>query len=142
MRDAVLYGERGTKQRLLQEAMLWFVVGLGNSPERDAYGVARFLQAQGKRIVPIHPRAEAVHGEQGYRTIAEAVAAVGVPDVVDVFVRSSHAGRFADEAIAEGAKAVWFPLGVIDEEAARRVIDSGASMVMDACPVIEWGRVG
>ena len=44
----------------------WFVVGLGDNPERAAYGVSAYLQSLGKRIVPIHPRAEMVHGEQGY----------------------------------------------------------------------------
>jgi predicted CoA-binding protein len=83
-----------------------------------------------------------VHGEQGYATIAEAVAAVGVPDVVDVFVRSDRAGEFADQAIAAGAGAVWFQLGVVDESAAQRVVDSGATMIMDTCPLIEWRRRG
>ena len=84
-------------RRLLDEATLWFVVGLGNSPERTAYGVAAALQARGKRIVPIHPRAEVVHGEQGYATIAEAAAAVGTPDVVRDYLErfAVHAG--ADE---------------------------------------------
>src|SRR5262245_21492042 len=84
----------------------WFVVGLGNNPERAAFGVARYLQSIGKRIVPIYPRAEVVHGEQGFATIAEAVAAVGPPDVVDMFVRSDRVGVFADEAIAAGARFV------------------------------------
>lgn len=138
LRDPNLYGDSATKERILREAHTWFIVGLGNSPERAAYGVATFLKSHQKRIVPIHPRAESVHGERGYRTIAEAAAELGAPDVVDVFVRSSHAGEFADEAIAAGAGAVWFQLDVIDEAAAQRVIDTGADMVMDACPVIEW----
>ena len=136
--DARLYGDDATRQRVLRESSTWFIVGLGDSPERAAYGVAKFLQSRGKRIVPIHPRAETVHGEQGYRTIEEAAAAIGHPDVVDVFVRSSGAGRFADEAISAGADAVWFQLGVVDEAAARRVTDAGIDMVMDACPAIEW----
>ena len=41
-------------------------------------------------------------------------------------------------AIEAGAGAVWFQLDVIDEDAAQRVVDAGAAMVMDACPVIEW----
>ena len=127
-------------RRVLDESTLWFVVGLGNSPERTAYGVAAALQARGKRIVPIHPRAEVVHGEQGYATIAEAAAAVGTPDVVDVFVRSDRAGAFADQAVAVGAGAVWFQLGVVDEAAAQRVRDAGRVMVMDTCPLIEWRR--
>ncbi|MFZ4497107.1 MAG: CoA-binding protein [Candidatus Nanopelagicales bacterium] len=136
-----LYGSRTDVDRLLFESQLWFVVGLGDNPERAAYGVASELQAHGKRIIPIYPRAEVVHGEQGYATIADAVAAVGVPDVVDVFVRSDRAGEFADAAIAAGAGAVWFQLDVIDEAAAQRVIDAGMTMVMNKCPAIEWRRL-
>ena len=124
----------------LLDTRTWFVVGLGDNPDRAAYGVAAFLQRMGKRVVPIHPRAEVVHGEQGYRTIADAAAAEGAPDVVDVFVNSSRAGEFADQAIAAGATAVWFQLGVIDDAAAARVEAAGLTMVMDRCPAIEWGR--
>ena len=125
----------------LIDSTTWFVVGLGNNPKRDAYGVSAFLQQQGKRIVPIYPRAEVVHGEQGYATIAEAAAAVGAPDVVDVFVRADRAGEFADAAIEAGATAVWFQLGVIDDDAAQRVVDAGLTMVMDRCPMIEFPRL-
>jgi len=126
---------------VLTDTSLWFVVGLGNHPERDAYGIAAYLQRQGKQIVPIHPRAEIVHGAQGYATIAEAADAVGTPDVVDVFVRWDRAGEFADQAIAAGAKAVWFQLGVVDDDAAQRVVDAGLTMVMDRCPLLEWPRL-
>jgi predicted CoA-binding protein len=125
----------------LTDSTTWFVVGLGNNPARDAYRIAQLLQAHGKRIVPIHPAAEIVHGEQGYSTIADAVAAVGTPDVVDVFVRSDLAGAVADEAIAAGATAVWFQFGVIDDDAAQRVTDAGITMVMDRCPAVEFPRL-
>jgi predicted CoA-binding protein len=137
-----LYGDADDITRVLDDTSLWFVVGLGNNPDRVAFEVAAALQGRGKRIVPIYPRAEVVHGEQGYATIAEAVAVVGVPDVVDVFVRSDRAGEFADEAIAAGAGAVWFQLGVVDEAAAQRVVDAGVTMIMDTCPLIEWRRRG
>jgi len=139
-RDPRLYGTPEVVDRVLDDTSTWFVVGLGNNPERDAYGIARLLQSRGKRIVPIYPRAEVVHGEQGYATIAEAVAAVGAPDVVDMFVRSDRVGPFVDDAIAAGAKAVWLQLGVIDEAAAQRAIDAGLDVVMDNCPAIVWGR--
>lgn len=126
---------------ILTSTRTWFIVGLGDNPDRAAYGVAAVLQQHGKRIVPIYPRAEIVHGEQGYPTIAAAAAAVGPPDVVDVFVRSDRAGAFADEAIAAGAKAVWFQLGVIDDDAAQRVTDAGLTMVMNRCPAIEFPRL-
>ena len=139
-RDPQLYGTPEVADRVLDDTSTWFIVGLGNNPDRDAYGIARLLQSRGKRIVPIYPRAEVVHSEQGYATIAEAVAAVGAPDVVDMFVRSDRVGPFVDEAIASGAKAVWLQLGVIDEAAAQRAIDAGLDVVMDNCPAIVWVR--
>ena len=117
----------------------WAVVGLSQNRSRAAFGVARVLQQHGKRIVPVHPRAEEVHGEQGYRSLAEIPFPV---DVVDVFVNSSIAGQIADEAVEIGAKAVWFQLGVIDHEAASRVRAAGLEMVMDHCPAIELPRLG
>jgi uncharacterized protein len=126
---------------VLTHMQTWFVVGLRDNPSRDAYEIAELLQAYGRRIVPVHPRAETVHGERGFATIAAAAAELGPPDVVDVFVRSDRAGGIADEAIAAGAKAVWFQFGVIDHDAAQRVTDAGLVMVMDRCPRIEWPRL-
>jgi predicted CoA-binding protein len=113
----------------------WAVVGLRDNPARAAYGVARFLQGKGKRIVPVHQHPQDVHGEPAYRTLADIPFPV---DVVDVFVNSTKAGDIADQAIAIGAKAVWFQLDVVDEDAAARVTEAGLDMVMDRCPVIEW----
>jgi len=128
--------------RALDDTTTWFVVGLGNNPGRDAFHIALMLQGHGKRIVPIHPRAEVVHGEQGYATIADAARVVGAPDVVDVFVRSDRAGEFVDPAIDAGARFVWFQLGVVDHDAARRAEQAGLSMIMDRCPAIEYNRRG
>ncbi|WP_327191469.1 CoA-binding protein [Streptomyces xinghaiensis] len=117
----------------------WAVVGLSSNTARAAYGVAGVLQRFGKRIVPVHPKAETVHGERGYASLAEIPFPV---DVVDVFVNSALAGRIADEAVAIGAKAVWFQLGVVDEAAYERVRAAGRDMVMDRCPAIEIPRLG
>lgn len=139
-RDARLYGTPEVAARVLDETSTWFVVGLGNNPDRDAFRIARLLQSRGKRIVPVYPRAEIVHGAQGYATIAEAVEAVGAPDVVDMFVRSDRVGPLVDEAITAGAQAIWMQLGVMDEAAASRAVDAGLDVVMDNCPAIVWGR--
>ncbi|MFF4183117.1 CoA-binding protein [Streptomyces sp. NPDC001691] len=117
----------------------WAVVGLSTNQDRAAYGVARVLQRFGKRIVPVHPKAETVHGEQGYASLD----AIPFPvDVVDVFVNSELAGAVADQAVAIGAEAVWFQLGVIDEDAYHRTRAAGLDMVMDRCPAIEIPRLG
>jgi predicted CoA-binding protein len=113
----------------------WAVVGLSSNQARAAWGVAEFLQRKGKRIVPVHPTADTVHGEQGFATLSDMPFAV---DVVDCFVRSSLVGPVVDEAIAIGAKGVWMQLDVVDDEAAQRARDAGLTVVMDKCPKIEW----
>ena len=132
--SAVPYGERDTVDRVLA-LPVWAVVGLSNDTRRAAYGVAAFLQAQGRRIVPVHPRAETVHGEPGYPRLADVPFDV---DVVDLFVRSELAGPVVDEAVDTGATAVWMQLGVVDPAAARRAEAAGLAVVMDRCPKIEW----
>lgn len=116
----------------------WAVVGLTSSRSRAAYGVAAWLLERGKRVVPVNPRGEDVLGQQGYTSLAE----VPVPvDVVDVFRRSEQAGVHADEAVAAGARAVWFQLGVLDPDAFARTTAAGLDMVMDACPHIDGPRL-
>jgi len=120
---------------MLQDCETWAVVGLSGDPSRTAYSIAKLLQQRGKRIVPVHPDAPVVLGEQGYPTLADIPFPV---DVVDVFRRSEHAGPFADQAVEIGAKGVWFQLGVVDHGAFRRTTDAGVRMVMDTCPAMEW----
>ena len=127
--------DRASVDLMLDDLETWAVVGLSGNPERTAYRIAKLLQQRRKRIVPIHPSAPTVLGEQGYATLADVPFPI---DVVDVFRRSEFAGQFADEAVAVGAKAVWFQLGVIDEEAFERTVAAGVPMVMDTCPAIEW----
>lgn len=124
---------------MLDECDTWAIVGLSGDPSRTAYEIAELLQSRGKRIVPIHPSAQTVLGEQGYATLADVPFPI---DVVDVFRRSEAAGEFADQAVNVGAKAVWFQLGVVDEDAFDRTIAAGVPMVMDTCPAIEWRKRG
>ncbi|MFJ4849567.1 MULTISPECIES: CoA-binding protein [unclassified Streptomyces] len=134
------YGDDTTMRRILTAAGdTWALVGLSDNPERAAYRVAEKLQRIGKRVVPVHPKAESVHGEQGYASLAEIPFAV---DVVDVFVNSALAGNIADQAVAIGAKAVWFQLGVTDKAAYDRTREAGLLMVMDRSPGREIPRLG
>ncbi len=123
--------------RMLDDTTTWAIVGLSGNPARTAYEIAALLQSRGKRIVPIHPSAPVVLGEQGYASLADVPFPI---DVVDVFRRSEDAGRFADDAVAVGAGGVWFQLGVADTDAFERTTAAGVPMVMDTCPAIEWRR--
>jgi predicted CoA-binding protein len=136
--------DEATIERLLRTPGGWAVVGLSQDQSRDAYSIAALLQRLGQRIVPVHPRAAEVHGEPGYRTLAD-IPDGTVIDVVDCFVNSSRVGRVVDDAIAErerlGIGAVWLQLGVIDEAAAERAGAAGLDVIMDRCPAIEARRL-
>ena len=115
----------------------WAVVGLSNNSERAAYKVAKVLIEKGHTVIPVHPKAETVHGQKGYTKLSE----INVPiDVVDIFVNSELAGSVVDEAIAVGAKGVWLQLDVIDELAISRAKSAGLLAVMNRCPAIEYHK--
>ncbi|MFD5074276.1 CoA-binding protein [Streptomyces sp. NPDC058371] len=135
-----VYGDDATIREIFTNTGdTWAVVGLSDNPERAAYRVALKLQRIGKKVVPVHPRAEAVHGEQGYASLAEIPFPV---DVVNVFVNSALAGDIADQAVTLGAKAVWFQLGIVDEAAYDRTREAGLRMVMDRSAGREIPRLG
>ena len=125
-------------ERLIRTPARWAVVGLSTNTGRAAYGVSAYLQRIGHTIVPVHPKAETVHGATGYASLAEVPGEI---DVVDVFVNADLAGAVVDEAIARGASAVWLQLDVVDEAAAQRALDAGLDVVMDRCPAIEGPRI-
>ncbi|HVM37889.1 MAG TPA: CoA-binding protein [Sphingomicrobium sp.] len=126
---------------LLGSARTIAMVGASDRPDRASYGVMRFLQEQGYRVIPVNPQitGEHVHGEYVWRELDQ----IGEPiDIVDIFRRPQAAGEAVDQAIHAGAKAVWLQLGVINEEAAERAEAAGLKVVMDRCPKIEIARLG
>ena len=117
----------------------WAVVGLSNNPDRAAFGVAKLLIEKGHAVIPVHPKAETVHGQAGYAKLSD----IPVPiDVVDIFVNSDLAGAVVNEAIEVNAKGVWLQLDVIDESAVARAKDAGLLAVMNHCPAIEYKKRG
>ncbi|RFS86685.1 CoA-binding protein [Actinomadura spongiicola] len=129
------FADQDVIRRLLNETRTWAFVGLGDNPEREVYTQARLLRERGKQIIPVHPEAREVLGAKGYASLADVPDEI---DVVGVYRRAEFAGQAVDEAIAAGAKAVWLPLQVIDEAAARRARDAGLDVVMNRCPAVEW----
>lgn len=116
------------------------LVGASDRPDRPSYGVMKFLQDHGYRVLPVNPSitGEHIHGEFVWRELSEIGDRI---DMVDIFRRSADAGDAVDQAIAAGAKAVWMQLGVVNDVAAMRAEAAGLKVVMDHCPKIEIARL-
>jgi len=115
------------------------VVGLSSDPSRPSYGVARYLQDVGYRVIPVNPAETEVLGEKAYASLAE----VPVPiDLVDVFRRAEFTPDVAREAVAAGAKALWLQQGIVNDEARAIAEDAGLDVVMGLCikTVHRWLR--
>ena len=136
MRQAELINTQAEIDHVL-EYKTWAILGLSNNPDRAAFGVAALLKAKGHTIIPVHPKAETVHGEKGFATLEEIPVKV---DVVDFFINSELVSRNVDRAIAIGAQAIWLQLGVIDEESVQKAEAAGLIAIMDKCPSIEYGK--
>ena len=127
-------------ERLMRTKGRWAIVGLTTNEWRSASDVSLLIRDRlGMEIIPVNLPGDAVHGEPGYRTLADIPAEKQPIDVVDCFVNSQKVGSVVDQAIAVGAKAVWMQLGVIDEAAAERAKAAGLDVVMNACPAqVAW----
>ncbi len=122
----------------LQAAKTIAVVGLSDDPSRPSYGVAKYLQDHGYRIVPVSPKGGQMLGEQAYPDLSSVPFDV---DIVDVFRRPEAVAPHVDEAIEKGTKMVWLQLGIRNDEAAQKASDAGLEVVQDRCLKIEHMRL-
>lgn len=122
------------------------VVGLSANADRPSHGVARYMQEQGYRIIPVNPAhaGKDILGERCYATLAEANAALtngARIEIVDCFRKSEAIAPVVRDAIAIGAKCIWMQLGVVNEQAAAMAREAGVEVVMDKCIKIEHQSV-
>jgi uncharacterized protein len=117
---AAIYEESGTIA----------VVGASGDETKAAHAIPLYLQDQGYRILPVNPRGGEIFGEHVYRSLGE----IDVPvDVVDVFRPPAEAEKVAREAVAAGAKVVWFQPGTDTYEAVHLAVDAGLAVVAGLC---------
>lgn len=121
-------------RRILTTCRTIAVVGLSAQPNRPSYGVALYMQAQGYRIVPVHPLYTEVLGEKCYARLSDIPFAV---DMVNVFRKSEDVLPVAHEAVKIGAKCVWQQLGIENQEAHTFIQQAGMDSVMNRCLKID-----
>ena len=125
-------------KQTLKEAKTIAVVGLSDDPLRPSYGVAKYLQDRGYRIIPVNPKCTYILGEKVYPDL------LSIPfdiDIVDVFRRPSAVAAHVDEAIRKGTKLIWLQLGIRNDEAAQEAREAGIDVVQDRCLKIEHMRL-
>jgi len=111
------------------------VVGFSDRDRRKAaFYAPAYLKGHGYTVIPVNPRLETGLNRPAYPALADVP---GPFDVALIYAASERVGPFVDQAIAAGAKAVWLPIGVVDEAAAERARAAGLLVVMDRCPMVE-----
>ncbi len=127
---------------LLEAAQSVAVVGASANELRPSYTVFSYLRTKGRYdVTPINPTIAEIDGVKAFRSLTAYAAERGAPDIVDVFRKPSEVLEVVKEAIAVGAKAIWFQYGVINGDAIRLANDAGLSVVVDRCLKVESERL-
>ncbi|SDE41652.1 hypothetical protein SAMN05421538_106178 [Paracoccus isoporae] len=133
-----------TIRRIMDETKTIAVVGLSPDQDRPSWGVARYLQGRGYRVIPVNPGHEGqqILGETVYPDLASIPDDLAV-DMVDIFRRPEAVPGVVDEALRElpDLKFVWMQLGISHQDAARKAEAAGKLVVQDRCPKIEFPRL-
>ena len=123
---------------ILSDCRTIAVVGLSPRPERASFDVARYMQAQGYRVIPINPNAGVadILGEKVHPSLLEA-SLVEKIDMVNCFRNSEDILPIVDDAISINAKAVWMQLGIVHMQAAGKAQAAGLQVVQNRCLKID-----
>ena len=142
-RGNLVESEAGIRE-ILEESRRVAVLGI--KPEsrsgQPAHYVASYLQDVGYEVIPVpvyYPDVTEILGEPVYREVS---AIPGEVDLVDVFRRPKDIPPHVDDIIAKGPRAVWFQLGIRNDEAAERLARAGIRVVQDRCTLAEHRRFG
>jgi predicted CoA-binding protein len=126
-----------TIDEILKSSKTIAIVGLSSNKFRPSYGVAKYLQAAGYRIIPVNPQETEVLGQKSYARLEDVPENI---DAVDIFRRPEYVPDIVDSAIRLGVRAVWMQEGVINPEAAEKARQAGLLVVMDHCMLKEHAK--
>ena len=133
--------EPETIRTILEKTKTIAVLGLSDKPDRPAFHVSKYMQQEGYRIIPVHPRVTKALGEKAYPTLDAAYAAEGRIDLVDVFRASQYVPEDCQRRDAPQNPLLWLQEGVCHEEAVQWAEADGILVVMDRCIYKEHARL-
>lgn len=123
---------------ILNSSRVIAVVGHSDRPSRVSYQIAQFLKSRGYIVYPVNPILSSIDGQPCYPSLKEVPEAI---DIVNVFRRSKYVMEVTEEAISIHAKTLWTQLGIFNAIAARKALESGLNVIMDACIKVEYLRL-
>ncbi len=129
-------------EQLLTSSKRIAVLGMKVEPNKPGRYVPAYAMAAGYEIIPVpvyYPDAEEILGQKVYRKIADVPGEV---DIVNVFRRPTDIPAHVDDIIAKKPKAVWFQMGIRNDEAAEKLARAGIAVVQDRCLMVELRRIG
>lgn len=141
MTDSAEWTEPDTDElrRILLETHTVAVVGASANPMRPSYGVWEYLRdASHYELYLVNPTVTEIDGTTVYPALADLPV---VPDMVDVFRRSSELPGVLRETIDVGAKTLWLQQGLWDEQIAADGVAAGLRVVMDRCLKVDYARL-
>jgi predicted CoA-binding protein len=125
--------------RIYGETKTIAVIGASTTEGKPGHDIPQYLQTQGYRIIPVNPRGGEILGERSFPSLPHVAERV---DVVDVFRPPTEAEGIAREAIAIGAKALWFQPGTHTDEAVALARQAGLTVVAKRCMGVTHGWLG
>lgn len=129
-------------KKLLERTKRIAVLGIKANAQQPAHYVPEYAQQAGYEIIPVpvyHKDLNEMLGQKVYRTVAEIPGDV---DLVNVFRRPVDIPPHVDDIIAKHPKAVWFQLGIRNDEAAEKLARAGIDVVQDHCLMVELRKIG
>lgn len=134
-----LKDDNNALREVLTHAKAIAVVGHSDRPNRTSYQIAQFLKQVGYTVYPVNPLVKEIDGQPCYPSLKDVPQKI---DIVNIFRRSEYLPEIIAAAISVNAKTVWAQLGIWDQASAKKALDAGLNVIMDACIKIEYLRLG
>ncbi|HTZ60839.1 MAG TPA: CoA-binding protein [Acidobacteriaceae bacterium] len=133
--------EPETIRTILEKTKTIAVIGLSDNPQRPAFRVSKYMQQEGYRIIPVHPKVSQALGVKAYPSLEDAYAAEGRIDLVNVFRASEYVPEIVKDVMRLKIPYLWLQEGVCHPEAVKWAEDDGILVVMDRCIYKEHARL-
>lgn len=130
-------------RELIRELLLQTrtIAVLGIKPEshadQPAYYVAKYMANAGYDIIPVpvyYPEVTQILGKPVYRDLT---SVPGEIDLLNVFRRDVDIPKHTEDILEKAPKAVWFQLGIRNDEVAEVLANAGIKVVQDMCLMVE-----